>query len=64
MENLEHVLGALNACIGTQKNRLKSSDDRIQEQWTELRQAEKRIEELEERVEHLNEQLSAFIIIN
>ena len=57
---MEHVLGALNSVIGSQKNRLKSSDDRIQEQWTELRQAEKRIEELEEELEswrHMNKDI-------
>lgn len=60
MEYMEHVLGALNSVIGSQKNRLKSSDDRIQEQWTELRQAEKRIEELEEELEswrHMNKDI-------
>ena len=53
MENLEHVLGALNACIGTQKNRLKSQDDRIQELWSELRKAEAINQEIIEELESL-----------
>jgi hypothetical protein len=53
MENLEHVLGALNACIGTQRNRLKSQDDRIQELWDELRKAEAINEEIIEELESL-----------
>ena len=53
MENLEHVLGALNACIGTQRNRLKSQDDRIKELWDELRKAEAINQELIEELESL-----------
>lgn len=60
MENLEHILGALNACIGSQKNRLESQASRIKELWNELNKAEKRIEELEEELEswkHMNKDI-------
>jgi peptidoglycan hydrolase CwlO-like protein len=48
MENLEHVLKALNACIGSQVRELKSKDDRITELWKELTQAEAEIERLKQ----------------
>ncbi len=53
MENLEHVLLALNSVIGGQKRALKSKDDRIQELWDELRKAEAINEEIIEELESL-----------
>lgn len=48
MDQFEFILKALNACIGQQVSQLKSKDDRINELWKELREAEEEIARLKQ----------------